>query len=315
MYKTIKFNILKNYLLVTKICYNIMYHKYKYIFYVFNLSQRKGGIYNLYFNPFWKGEVIMFKKVLIKKLMPAILSFGIFSLFSAGAFSDTAHKYVTRTSFEAFSEMNCDDNMRKSFQNLAEASEFFKNDEKEYKELFIKYSIQPDIDETQGIFKYHFYNPITETNFMNEKDSALTRFKEHFEKAVSNYKMDNKNMAYQELGRAVHFMEDMNTPVHTAYELPSDSVKKLPMHVDFEKVCDQLCGECKLNLVAQSLKYYEINNFDTISRSAATLSADNFYYLENNKMDKEELARYAVLNAQKNVSGILYRFFIEVLKS
>ncbi len=257
----------------------------------------------------------MLKKILIKKLIPAVLSLGVFSLFSAGAFNDTAHQYVTKTSFEAFSEMNPDDNMRESYPDLVKASELFKKDEKEYKELFVTYSTQPDRDETQGIYKYHFYNPITETNFMNEKESALKRSKEHFEKAVSNYKIGDKNMAYQELGRSVHFMEDMNTPVHTAYELPSDSVKKLQLHVDFEKVCDRLCGECELKLVPQSLKYYETNTFDTISRYAATLSADNFYYLENKKMDKEQLARNAVLNAQKNVSGILYRFFVEASKN
>lgn len=254
----------------------------------------------------------MFKEILIKKLVSVILSLGVFSLFSAGAFNDTAHQYVTKTSFEAFSEMNCDNDIRENYPNLVQASEFFKKDEKEYKELFVMYSTQPDRDETQGIYKYHFYNPITETNFMNEKESALKRSKEHFEKAVSNYKNGDQNMAYQELGRSVHFMEDMNTPVHTAYELPSDSVRKLQLHVDFEKVCDSLCTECKLEIVPQSLKYYETNTFDTISRFAATLSADNFYYLENKKMDKENLAKYAVSNAQKNVSGILYRFFIEV---
>ena len=257
----------------------------------------------------------MLKKILIKKVMPAILGFGILSLFCADAFNDTAHKYVTQTSFEAFSDMNLDDNIRKDYPNLANASEFFKNDEKEYKKLLVTYSTQPDRDETQGIYKYHFYNPITETNFMNEKESALKRSKDHFEKAVSNYKCGDKTMAYQELGRSVHFMEDMNTPVHTAYELPSDSVKKLQLHVDFEKVCDSLCSECKLELVPHSLKYYEINTFDTISRCAATLSADDFYYLENKKIDKEKLAKYAVSNAQKNVSGVMYRFFVEVMRN
>lgn len=254
----------------------------------------------------------MIKKMLFGRMMSAVLTLGVFSLFEAGAFNDTAHEHVTKTSFEAFSEMNCDENICKNYPNLSKASEFFKKDEKEYKDVFITYCTQPDRDETQGIYKYHFYNPITETNFMNEKESALKRSKEHFEKAVENYKNDDKNTAYRELGRSVHFMEDMNTPVHTAYELPSDSVKKLQLHVDFEKVCDSICGECKLNIVPESLKYYETNTFETISRSAATLSADNFYYLENKKMDKEKLARYAVLNAQKNVSGIMYKFFTVV---
>lgn len=256
--------------------------------------------------------------MLVQRLARRIaLFFGmmIFSSFGVSAFNDITHKYVAKTSFEAFSENTLvNDNSESSniSEDFKKAVSFYRDDEKDYKELFVRFSIQPDIDETQGIYKYHFYNPITETNFMNEKESALTKFKEHFKKAVSFYRDGEKEDSYKELGRAVHFMEDMNTPVHTAYEMPSDSVLKLRLHVDFEKVCDQVCEECSLEIIPESLGYYAVNSLDSISRSSSTLAADNFYYLESKKEDEETLAKYAVSNAQRKVSGILYRFFKEV---
>lgn len=261
----------------------------------------------------------MLEKKIVKNLISVFFGLSFLYGSTAGAFNDITHKYITKSSFETLAQMgdetpsdnelSCED-----LSEIRDVSEFFKGDADDYEELFVNYSVQPDIDEIQGIYKYHFYNPVTETNFMNEKESALERFKSHFEKAVALYKEDSKTESYQELGRAVHFMEDMNAPVHTAYELPSDSVAKLRLHVEFEKVCDTVCEECVLNLALPSLKYYEINSLDSIARSAATLSADNFYYLEKRKADKEKISKQAISNAQKKVSGILYRFSKEVVK-
>lgn len=251
----------------------------------------------------------MVKKIFVKKFLPICIC----ALFvpEIHAFNDISHKHVTKTSFEAFtkSEPASKNRDHKEFKYV---SDFFKNDETDYKELFVDYSIQPDIDENQGVYKYHFYNPVTKSNFMNEEESALTKFKEHFNKAVSSYKKGEKVKSYQELGRAVHFMEDMNTPVHTAYEIPLDSVKKLPLHMNFEKICDSICGECGFDVIPDTLCYYQINSLDTIANAAATLSADNFYYLENQKMDKKVIAKNSIKNAQEKVSGVLYKFFKEV---
>lgn len=266
-----------------------------------------------------KGEKVMFKtnnvnsqtifKFFLKKFLVGCFCACHTLAMNAEAFNEISHKYVTKTSFEAITDLKSDDPPKKG---LHEFSEFLKNDEQNYKELLVEYSVQPDIDENQGIYKYHFYNPITEANFMNEKKSALTKCKSHFSKAISFYNEGKKAEAYQQLGRSIHFMEDMNTPVHTAYDQPTDSLFKLPLHMDFEKVCDNVCAECKLEVVPEALNYYQDNSLDTIANSAATLSADNFYYLENNKIDKKTLAKNAISNAQKKILGIIYKFFLEI---
>lgn len=217
------------------------------------------------------------------------------------AFNSNTHKNVTQKSLKIVSEINSD-----------EFYIFNKEDEK-YWEIVAEYSVKPDEDENQGAYKYHFYNPVTQRNFMGEKNSALLKCLNHFNEAVGYYKKGNKNMAYQELGRSIHFMEDLNTPVHTAYDLPSDAVIKFPLHVRFEKTCDKICEGCLATVPKESLNYFSVNPVETIAKSSAVLSADNFYYLENDEETEEEsLAKNAVLNAQHKVTGICYKFFKQI---
>ena len=139
-----------------------------------------------------KEKCNMFGKKLLKKVVAIFLGLGFLSAFRTSAFNDIAHKYITRSSYDAFVCMEDNGANSKNSPDVTGVSEFFKNDEEDYKELLVKYSVQPDIDETQGMYKYHFYNPVTETNFMNEKESALVRFKKHFENAVTFYRRATK---------------------------------------------------------------------------------------------------------------------------
>ncbi len=220
---------------------------------------------------------------------------------SALAFNCVTHKNVTEKSLKIISEIN------------KEKFYIFDKEDECYWDLVAEYSVKPDEDENQGAYKYHFYNPVTERNYMGEKNSALSKCTSHFNDAVNYYKKGDKKMAYQELGRSAHFLEDLNTPVHTAYEAPSDSIIKLPLHVRFEKTCDKISDGCLAIIPIESFKYFDVNPIEAIAKSSSVLSADNFYYLENIKEVKEEtLARNAVLNAQHKVTGVFYKFFRQV---
>lgn len=240
---------------------------------------------------------------------------GVLNSANTSAFNEKTHRNVTTSAYNAAVDLK---EVYKDNADAVKVSEFFKGDIK-YAKVLEDYSNMPDIDENQGAYKYHFYNPITEKNFMNEPESALAKCKEHFQNAVQYYKSKNKQMAYQELGRAIHFLEDCNTPVHTAYETPMDSVVKLSLHVAFEKVCDSVCEDCSTKINLQSLEYFNLNSIDTIVRSGAILAADNFFYLEDTndhaiKPQIVTLARNAVKNAKEKVFGIYCKFYKEVLK-
>lgn len=186
---------------------------------------------------------------------------------------------------------------------------------KDYKDIIVSGSLKPDDDENKGGFKYHFYNPITERNYMGEKETAVYKCISHYDEALKNYKLGNKTLAYEELGRSIHFLEDANTPVHTGYDNPSDSVIKLPLHVRFEKKCDIINGECQAIVTKDALNYFTANTVENIAIASSVLALDNFYRLDNDvDNDEEEIAKSTVLNAQKKVIGLIYKFICDVSK-
>lgn len=229
---------------------------------------------------------------------------------NVSAFGSITHRGVTETSLKIIADFAQEELESGDDANDNEKIRFSKFYDKQYWDLLIEYCEMPDIDEIQGGFKVHFYNPATDKNFMWEDDSALSRFKNHFEAAVKHYRDGDAELAFQKLGRAVHFLEDLNTPVHTVYENPKDAIMKLPMHMQFEKKCDQIQDECTAKIIMKSLAYFEVNRLESIGKASAVLSSENFYNLSKAGESKEFLiARRSVLNAQKKVVGVFYRFF------
>ena len=242
----------------------------------------------------------MIKDKRIKRLLACFLglTMGVCSTgMNAGAFDGPTHNYVTHTSslFVCSKFEGCD--------------EFYTP---EVIERLRTFSMKPDEDENEGGYKLHFFNPATERNFMGEKESALTRFTGHYRKAVRYYKTGRYNDAWEELGRAIHFLEDLNTPVHTNYESIIDAGVKLHMHVEFEKRCVAVQEECEPSMNVENVRYYLENLTKEIGKSSAYLSADNFYALENKLIPRDTIAKYSISNAQKAVVGVLYRFYVEV---
>ncbi|MDR1627468.1 MAG: hypothetical protein LBR79_01680 [Oscillospiraceae bacterium] len=182
-------------------------------------------------------------------------------------------------------------------------------------DIILEYCEKPDTDEIDGGFKWHFYNPATELNFMGERESALTRFINHYNAAIINYNTGHTTEAFQEFGRSLHFVEDLSTPVHTNYESLVDAGIKLSMHVEFEKRCIAVQDTCVAAVKQENLKYYLDNTKKIIGKTCAYLSADLFYSLEHELLPQDTIAEYAVLNAQKVVVGLLNRFYSEVAPS
>ena len=251
------------------------------------------------------------------------------------AFNSQTHSYVTSTSLEILSKLS--EYLYKSGKMDKEEYEISKQLADNYKDHIINYSLKPDEDENQGAYKYHFYNPDTERNFAGEKETALKKYKIRFENAIrgcleatllkslggyddalNKNKEDLKltyDLIFEELGRSIHFLEDLSTCVHSGYDKPTDAVFKFPLHVEFEKKCDLVSNECYAVIPAESLRYYEVNLLEDIAQNTAVLSLDNFYRLENiETKDYNNLAKNAVLNAQKRVVGVLYKFVKESVK-
>ena len=260
----------------------------------------------------------------MSKFRNFFLSFGTYFVFSVlmtnvYGFASSTHEYVTRASLSILHDLGS----TKDDKESAENKEVDKTKEKiesiysdfytdEVKDVILEYCVKPDEDETDGGFKWHFYNPATELNFMGEKESALTKFIKHYNAAITNYKTGYITEAFQEFGRSLHFVEDLSTPVHTNYENFMDAGIKLSMHVEFEKRCEVIQDMCIATVKKENLKYYLNTTKKIIGKTCAYLSADLFYSLEYKLLPQDIVAKHSVLNAQKVVVGLLNRFYDEV---
>lgn len=241
------------------------------------------------------------KRPFIRKMCVCILGVAI-SLSSVGvtsfAFSSKTHQYTTHRGIEILDRVQGE-----------KYSKFFSEKDREQ---ILKYCTMPDEDEAMGAFKYHFYNPATEKNFMGEDDSALERCKSHYNKAINQFKNGKREKAFEELGRSLHFLEDLNTPVHTNNQSFVDTAYNVSFHVSFENKCKDIQSRVISSLLKKEFRYYKENTVENIGKACAFLANDNFYALYEKLLPRETVAANSVKNAQKAVAGMLYKFYLDV---
>lgn len=178
------------------------------------------------------------------------------------------------------------------------------------KEL-IHYSAQPDFDENEGAFKYHFYNPATGKNFDDQDTSALSRFFYYYTLAEhSKNKGERKYIEY--LGRSLHYLVDLNTPVHTYNQDVLDAVLNVSSHMFFEKKCDELLPEFDSSEAVKinNINYFTNNSIKNIGKNCALRASylfDKYSHIKD-KSQVKDIAIEAIDNSIKNVMGILYKF-------
>lgn len=214
------------------------------------------------------------------------------------AFCSDTHKYTTKIGIAL-----AKDNFKEDFDKLY--------DEEAISQL-MTFCTKPDEDESTGGFKYHFYNPATEKNFMGENESALKKCNDHYSNALRNYKEGNKLDAFEELARSLHFLEDLNTPVHTNNQTFIDTAFNVAFHVSFENRCKEIQHSVVAIMNKREFAYYKDNSLTTIAKASALLANDNFYALYEKFLSKNKVAKNSIENAQKAVAGVLYKFILDV---
>jgi len=170
----------------------------------------------------------------------------------------------------------------------------------------------PDEDETDGMNKWHFYNPNTGKNFRGESVTALSKFTSHYDDAVEYYLDGQEDDAWESLGRALHYLGDLNTPVHTNSQNLVDAGIGALSHWSFEAKCDEIKEDYEVTMTSSSYRYYQNNTVTNIGKSCANMASDNFNAMKNGTASVETVAGNSLLNAERAISGILYKFTIDV---
>lgn len=219
---------------------------------------------------------------------------------STYAFDGPTHTYVTVQALAIFEK--------------AHGTKFNEIFTPENKAIIVEYSVMPDKDETDDAYSQHFFNLMTQKNFKGADDSALTKLCTHFYRAVGFYRAGNVKMAMQELGRALHFEEDLSTPVHSNTISTLDAGKKFLSHVGFERKCVELQEHFVAVMEPLEYCYYDDNSIKRIGYATSDMASQNFAALSSKKLPVDQIIENSIIQAQKNASGVLYRFCLQVLE-
>lgn len=182
---------------------------------------------------------------------------------------------------------------------------------------FIEYSVMPDIDERGPLnllFDCHFYGA-NGKKYWGGSDAAYTRFRDHYNTAVTRYRSGHYLVATQELGRAIHFISDINNPHHA-----SNAIAGLSFHTDFEAYVEEARENNVVNPAYINVSYlsaFSKKSLKTIADESAE-HARGYFDLANagNLTFDRSQAVLAInptfCNAQKVTAGVIYKFCDEV---
>lgn len=175
-------------------------------------------------------------------------------------------------------------------------------------------SLMPDKDERGFlVFEGHFYHAVNGDSWSGSKsNTALTNCTRHFNNAVSVAKGGNMDIAYEKIGRALHYMQDAGEPHHAA-NITAVNVA----HGQFENYVDDRI-EAYLDPVSTANGFnanysYAIARSNSIGYLIQGTSSMAYGYRNqvNNALNKskwDSVARVTVRNSVAFSSFLLYKF-------
>lgn len=169
----------------------------------------------------------------------------------------------------------------------------------------IRGSILPDVDETNGGYAWHFYGP-NGKNWSGGSVTAYTKCIEHYNDAVDLYDAGAKASAMEELGRALHYLQDVNVPHHAMNE-----VAVLSNHSQFEAYVEDNASSFELTGLTPSIYTNANHSLGTIIDDYAEIARD-WYDDASSSSTWNTPAGACVRNAQRATVTVLYKFMYDV---
>lgn len=166
-------------------------------------------------------------------------------------------------------------------------------------------AVQPDIDECEDAFSHHFYNPVTLKDFYGSDDTAKNRSIWHFcEFLITG--------SFEQLGRSLHFLEDICTPVHTQYEDYFDAVYRLKLHTNFEKKLDSYISDGSFK---RSMCFEFIPSFVDLINHCALVSSSLYDDIKNQNEFSDYFLSKTLNLASDSVENVSKLILLNSLKA
>ena len=171
-------------------------------------------------------------------------------------------------------------------------------------------SLLPDKDE-RGIilFAGHFYNPNTGKNYVGQtSNTALTNAVAHYDSAISAANSGNMTLAYEYLGRCLHYIQDICQPHHAANITAVNYA-----HSRFEGYAYENVTEFTENCNSISSFHYNnalSNSVSTLTHNAALKAYSMADDVDNvlNQDKWESVATTSLANALMYSTKVMYKF-------
>lgn len=231
---------------------------------------------------------------LIEEAFPSIQNGQVSPQWTSGA-PDAAnpktHGYITQVAYELIR----DDNFAAYYFYDGKLTQL------------IRGSVLPDADETNNAYAWHFYGE-NGKNYLGGSTTAYTKCIEHYNGAVALYTSGQQDNAIEELGRALHFLQDINVPHHA-----KNATAVLTNHTQFESLAEENMETFSVSGLTDTIYTDADNTLGTIIDDYADTA--RFWYTKASSGDSSEMLSAAgscVRNSQRATATVLYKFMLDV---
>lgn len=178
----------------------------------------------------------------------------------------------------------------------------------------------PDLLETDALtFSGHFYDPDTGKNWTGTTlPTAKTRAQSHYNSAKTALSRettpdllgDNFETTLEQLGKALHYMQDVCEPHHAANQTALNST-----HTDFELYVDLRINSLMPSVSSISNGFYEYSRQKSAGelahQASTTGKAVVSYTTEEHREDWSTVGTYCLENAIWHSARLIYKLFYE----
>ena len=171
----------------------------------------------------------------------------------------------------------------------------------------VRGSVLPDDDEKTDAFAWHFYGEDGK-NYLGGSTTAYSKCIEHYNSAVSLYTSGRKADAMEELGRALHFLQDVNVPHHA-----KNAIAVITNHSEFESLAEENMESYAVSGLTNSIYTDANNSLGTIIDNYADIARD--WYTKASSGDNAKMLSAAgscIRNSQRATVTVLYKFMFDV---
>lgn len=171
----------------------------------------------------------------------------------------------------------------------------------------------PDVYEKDNSSAGHYCSPDLKNKFGETSLTAYTCFNDHYYNAKVNYSWGSYTTAYNKLGRAIHYLQDINSPPHAALITNDDNKRHEKFEVWVRDNFHDYTNQFFESTAANSYSFMCNSTFAEISQNFATLSARVADACCPNNIDDISIPDTAecLKCTQRAVAGLAYRYLID----